>query len=297
MGENKVTTDPNWKDFNYYFNLDTKIQDNYISNIKMQRIEQQQKVQELELKQLFEFLENWKSKYDVFCHEFSCYSYYANQDMIWDRAYDREPFKYLETSKREVYIDDFFNMVLGRSAKFELHSYQNPHMSHNRQSMYGYSKEQATVVKTDKFMLTGKDSGYRLDIRMHPALVVSLIATMYDNYTVFDLMRNKRFREFVGNLCSAYCVEFSLKYNTIHVPYTFVVEKLNSRIFQCNGVAFRTENELFIIDSTGDKTTFKYPHLDEIFGNNRTKALTREDIQLYSIVNEGRKPIMYDFEF
>lgn len=39
-----------------------------------------------------------------------------------------------------------------------------------------------------------------------------------------------------------------------------------------------------------------YNHLDSLFGEDRKEPLTWEDLQLYSIVNEGRKPLMYDFE-
>ena len=40
-----------------------------------------------------------------------------------------------------------------------------------------------------------------------------------------------------------------------------------------------------------------YNHLDKIFVPCRKKPLDEEDLQLYSILNEGKKPTMYDFEF
>ncbi len=42
---------------------------------------------------------------------------------------------------------------------------------------------------------------------------------------------------------------------------------------------------------------FSYKHLDELFGKNRKEVLTYEDLQLYSICNEGRKPFIYDWDF
>lgn len=286
-----MKTNLDWETFNHYYNVDTKIQDNYINATAMQMSAQRKQKQELELQQLFEFLEKWKEKYDIFCHVFDCYSYYVTQDMIWDRKYDINSFDCLGTTKKEVHIDGFFNTILNRYASFELRS-RSGYYSKD----YGHSlQNDIMVTETDKFRLSGKDGNYHLNTRFSVSLVVSLIAALSDNCIVFDLMKNKKFSDFMGNLCYTATIDFSLRNNAIDIPDKIIIDcpKFNSEGL----IRFSINSEVLIIKSLYGTNKLTYPHLDKIFGTNRTKPLDSEDLQLYSILNSGNKPLMYDFEF
>lgn len=255
-----------------------------------------QREQEHQLQKLFEFVELWKDRYKLFCENFDSYSYTEQMMPIYSEYSERG---YIPFPKSEFYIDEFFNMILNKRAKFEIQQYkQNYNPDYDLSGrVYQYSKQpdQNIIISGDKFTIIGKDSGYRLDIKMDAALICSLIGAISNNYTVYQwYSKQSRFKEFIDKMSNShYFVEFqvSSQYNRLLISGSQNDPSLSIDI-DGKWLYFIMPNEIVRIENR-----LHYNHLDNLFGKDREKPLTEEDLQLYSIVNEGRKLIMYDFEF
>lgn len=252
-----------------------------------------QREQEHQLQRLFEFIKLWKDRYELFCDNFDTYSYTEQSMPLWSR--DKSEHGYVPLPKSEFYIDEFFNMILNKRAKFEIQQYKqnyNPEYDlSGRIYQYSTQPDQNIIISGNKFTLIGKDSKYRLDIKMNAALICSLIGAISNNYIIYQWYSKKsRFKEFIDKMSNShYFVEFN-GYNRIYVsgsqsePHLFIDVEGKWLYFTLPNEIVRVENRLH------------YHHLDNLFGSDRKEPLTEEDLHLYSIVNEGRKPLMYDFE-
>lgn len=257
------------------------------------------KQQEQELYNLFQFIKIWRDKYDLFCHEFNCYTITKSSIPVWSGSNNQYGFD--TVIKSEFYVDQFFYTLLDKRFKFEIqeHEYRRgmdyDYLEPNyfKRNLYG-TPNTTKVIYGDKFIMSWQDNNYRLDIKLNSALICSLLVAISNNFTVYDWYSKKsRFKEFIDKMSNDF------KY------LTFEFNKSHSRIKLCG------RQEMIIdIDTRrgwfyfifGDEVVrvenkLYYAHLDKIFGSDRTKPLTEEDIQLYSILNESRKPLMYDFEF
>ena len=258
-----------------------------------------QREQEHQLQKLFEFIELWKDHYELFCDNFNAYSYTKQSMPVWSEGYTENGYLKLTYPKSEFYIDEFFNMILNKRAKFEIQEYRKNYDSVYDTSVkiyqYSMQPDQKIVVSGSKFTIIGKDGCYRLDIKMNAALICGLIVALSNNYIIYDwYSKQSRFKEFIDRMSSShYFVEFQVnsQYNKVLISGSQNEPSLRIDI-DGEWLYFILPNEILRIENR-----LHYNHLDKLFGENREKPLTREDLQLYSIVNEGRKPIMYDFEF
>ncbi len=251
------------------------------------------------MQKLFEFIELWKDHYELFCDNFNAYSYTKQSMPVWSEGYTENGYLKLTYPKSEFYIDEFFNMVLNKRAKFEIQEYHKNYDSVYDMSgkIYQYSMQpdQNIVVSGSKFTIIGKDGCYRLDIKMNDALICGLIVALSNNYIIYDwYSKQSRFKEFIAKMAKGHCfVKFQVnsQYNRVLISGS---QNEPSLCIDIDGewLYFILPNEILRIENR-----LHYNHLDKLFGENREKPLTREDLQLYSIVNEGRKPLMYDFEF
>lgn len=288
-------------DFNKYKELYQCGFSNSITDVSAMSYSQAQlwtKEQEHQLQTLFGFIELWKERYELFCDNFDTYSYTEQRMPLWST--DRVDRGLITLPRCEFYIDEFFNMILNKRAKFEIQQYrQNCNPEYDRSGrIYEYSKQpdQNIIISGNKFTIIGKDNNYRLDIKMNAALICSLIGAISNNIVVHQwYSRQSRFKEFIDNMAkSHYYVEFG-GINS-RQPYVLVSGSQNEptlRIdFDGGWLYFILPNEILRVENR-----VHYNHLDKIFGSDRTKQLTEEDVQLYSILNDGRKPKMYDFEY
>lgn len=258
-----------------------------------------QREQEHQLQKLFEFIELWKEHYELFCDNFNAYSYTKQSMPVWSEGYTENGYLKLTYPKSEFYIDEFFNMVLNKRAKFEIQEYRKNYDSVYDMSgkIYQYSMkpDQDIIISGAKFTIISRDNNYRLDIKMNAALICSLIVALSNNYIIYDwYSKQSKFKEFIDKMAKGhYFVRLGLsESNGKHLSLegsdilTNVLIDVNESYlyFILPNEVLRVENRLH------------YNHLDKLFGESMEKPLTREDLQLYSIVNEGRKPLMYDFE-
>lgn len=258
-----------------------------------------QREQEHQLQKLFEFIGLWKDHYELFCDNFNAYSYTKQSMPVWSEGYTENGYLKLTYPKSEFYIDEFFNMVLNKRAKFEIQEYRKNYDSVYDTSVkfyqYSMQPDQKIVVSGSKFTIIGKDGCYRLDIKMNAALICGLIVALSNNYIIYDwYSKQSRFKEFIDRMSSShYFVEFQVnsQYNKVLISGSQNEPSLRIDI-DGEWLYFILPNEILRIENR-----LHYNHLDKLFGENREKPLTREDLQLYSIVNEGRKVIMHDFEF
>ncbi|ULG01869.1 hypothetical protein phiA047_0138 [Aeromonas phage phiA047] len=251
---------------------------------------------EKEIYNLIEFIRLWKDRYKLFCGKFNAYPYTEQSMPLWSR--DRSERGYAPIPKSEFYIDEFFNMILNKRAKFEIQQYKN------YDSVYGFDgksyqyttqPDQNILISGGKFTLIGKDNNYRLDIKMNAALICSLIGAISNNHVIHQwYSKQSRFKEFIEKMTTShYFIEFQVddRYTRILISGSQNDPSLRIDI-DGRWLYFILQNEVLRIENR-----LHYNHLDSLFGEDRKEPLAREDIQLYSIVNEGRKPIMYDFEF
>lgn len=256
------------------------------------------KQQEQDLYNLFQFIKIWKDKYDLFCHEFKCYTYTGPRIPVRSCNSPIEECGYLLLPKVEFYIDEFFNMILNKRAKFEIQQYlQNYNPEYDKVGrIYEYTKQpdKNIIISGNKFTMIGKDNTYRLDIKMNAALICSILSALSNNYIIYDwYSKQSRFKEFIDTLSNkAYYLTFDVGKRSTRVNIrgqeTMTIDidsELHWFYIVYNDEVVRVENKIY------------YSHLDKIFGKDRTKQLTEEDIQLYSILNNGNKPLMYDFEY
>ena len=286
----------------YYGNFDTSYT-NFPSNLNALSynvVREQNNKFEKEIYNLIEFIRLWKDRYKLFCENFDAYYYYTPQSLpFWSR--DKSERGYVQLPKSEFYIDEFFNMILNKRAKFEIQQYRQNYSPEydNSGRLYEYSKQpdQNIIISGNKFTIIGKDNNYRLDIKMNAALICSLITAMSSNFCTFAWYgKGDRFKDFITNIANDFkylTANFNNQYHSRFVIWGNEKEMIID-IDTANNVLYLIYgSEILKLDH--DK--LHYNHLDKIFGSDREKPLTAEDIQLYSIVNEGRKPIMYDFEY
>ncbi|QDB73969.1 hypothetical protein [Aeromonas phage 4L372D] len=279
----------------YYGNFDTSYT-NFPSNLNALSYnvarEQNNKF-EKEIYNLIEFIRLWKDRYELFCENFD--AYYTKQSMpLWSR--DRSERGYVPLPRSEFYIDEFFNMILNKRAKFEIQEYKKDYsMKRDIELRYTQVPDRNIIISGNKFTIIGKDNNYRLDIKMNAALICSLIGAMSNNHVIYQwYSKQSRFKEFIDRMAAYhYFIEFQIdnRYSRILISGGQNYPSLRIDI-DGKWLYFILPNEILRVENT-----LHYNHLDSLFGKDRKEPLTQEDIQLYNIVNEGRKPIMYDFEF
>ena len=198
--------------------------------------------------------------------------------------------------KAEFYIDEFFNMILNKGAKFEIQEYKNNYtLKNNKEFNYTQTPDKNIIISGNKFTIVGKDNNYRLDIKMNAALICSLIGAISNNHVIHQwYSKQARFKEFIEKMAvSHYFIEFQIDNRYTRILISGSQNDPNLRIdIDGRWLYFILPNEILRVENR-----LHYNHLDSLFGEDRKEPLTREDLQLYSIVNEGRKPLMYDFEF
>lgn len=256
-----------------------------------------QREQEHQLQKLFEFIELWKDHYELFCDNFNAYSYTKQSMPVW--SMDKSERSYVPLPRAEFYIDEFFNMILTKRAKFEIQQYRQNYSPEydNSGRLYEYSKQpdQNIIISGSKFTIIGKDNNYRLDIKMNAALICSLIGAISNNHVIYQwYSKQSKFKEFIEKMAAShYFIEFQIDKMYTRILISGSQNDPSLRIdIDGRWLYFILPNEILRVENR-----LHYNHLDSLFGEDRKEPLTREDIQLYSIVNEGRKPLMYDFEY
>lgn len=252
---------------------------------------------EKEIYNLIEFIRLWKDRYELFCSKFNAHSYTTQTMPVW--SMDKSERSYVPLPRAEFYIDEFFNMILTKRAKFEIQQYRQnySHEYDNSGRLYEYSKQpdQNIIISGSKFTIIGKDNNYRLDIKINAALICSLIGAISNNYVIHQwYSKQSRFKEFIEKMAAShYFIEFQIDKMYTRILISGSQNDPSIRIdIDGRWLYFILPNEILRVENR-----LHYNHLDSLFGEDRKEPLTREDLQLYSIVNEGRKPIMYDFEF
>lgn len=252
---------------------------------------------EKEIYNLMEFIRLWKDRYDLFCGNFDTYSYTEQSMPLWSR--DKSERSYVPLPKSEFYIDEFFNMILNKRAKFEIQQYRQNYDSvcgfDGKSYQYTTQPDQNIIISGNKFTIIGKDNNYRLDIKMNAALICSLIGVMSNNHVIYKwYSKQSKFKKFIEKMAAShYFIEFQIDNRYTRILISGSQNDPSLRIdIDGRWLYFILPNEILRVENR-----LHYNHLDSLFGEDRKEPLTREDLQLYSIVNEGRKPLMYDFEF
>ena len=249
---------------------------------------------EKEFSNLMEFIRLWKDRYELFCGKFNAYSYTTQNMQAW--SMDKSERGYVPLHESEFYIDEFFNMILNKGAKFEIQEYKNNYtLKNNKEFNYTQTPDKNIIISGNKFTIVGKDNNYRLDIKMNAALICSLIGAISNNHVIYQwYSKQSKFKEFIEKMAAShYFIEFQIDKMYTRILISGSQNEPSLRIdIDGEWLYFILPNEILRIENR-----LHYNHLDKLFGENREKPLTREDLQLYSIVNEGRKPLMYDFEF
>ena len=226
------------------------------------------------------------------------YYYYAEQNLARCSP-DPSAIGCIPLPESEFYIDKFFDMILNKRAKFEVQQYKqnyNPEYDlSGRIYQYTVQPDQNIIISGNRFTIIGKDGWYRLDIKMNAALICSLIGAISNNHVIYQwYSKQSRFKEFIEKMAAShYFIEFQIdnRYTRILISGSQNDQSLRIDI-DGRWLYFILPNEVLRVENR-----LHYNHLDSLFGEYRKEPLTREDLQLYSIVNEGRKPLMYDFEF
>lgn len=249
---------------------------------------------EKEIYNLIEFIRLWKDRYELFCGKFIAYSYTTQNMPVW--SMDKSERGYVPLPKSEFYIDEFFNMILNKRAKFEIQEYRNNYtLKNNKEFYYTQNPDQNIIISGNKFTIAGKDNKYHLDIKMNAALICSLIGAISNNHVVYQwYSKQSKFKKFIEKMATShYFIEFQIDNRYTRILISGSQNEPSLRIdIDGEWLYFILPNEVLRIENG-----LHYNHLDSLFGKDRKEPLTAEDIQLYSILNEGRKPIMYDFEF
>lgn len=248
---------------------------------------------EKEIYNLIEFIKLWKDRYELFCENFDAYSYTEQNIPVWSAEHRERG--YIPLPKSQFYIDELFNMILNKKAKFEIQQYKAPYCKYDWITATEPKYNKNIIISGYKFTIIGKDNNYRLDIKMNAALICSLIGAISNNYIIYDwYSKHSRFKEFIDRMAAShYFIEFQIdnRYSRILISGGQNYPSLRIDI-DGKWLYFILPNEILRVENR-----LHYNHLDSLFGKDRKEPLTQEDIQLYNIVNEGRKPIMYDFEF
>lgn len=248
---------------------------------------------EKEIYNLIEFIRLWKDRYELFCGKFNVYPY-TTQNMP-RRSMDKSERGYVPLPESEFYIDEFFNMILNKGAKFEIQECKNNYtLKNNKEFNYTQTPDKNIIISGGKFTIIGKDNNYRLDIKMNAALICSLIGAISNNHVIYQwYSKQSKFKKFIEKTVSShYFIEFQIDNRYTRILISGSQNDPGLRIdIDGRWLYFILPNEVLRVENR-----LHYNHLDSLFGEDRKEPLTREDLQLYSIVNEGRKVIMHDFE-
>lgn len=248
---------------------------------------------ENDIRKLSVFMEIWKDCYETFCRKFNCHTWTAQAMPIWST--ESSDILHVSLPKSELYIDSFFNMIINKTARFEIQQYKEPYdVQPDKYPYYTSLPDQNILISGKTFIVSGKDNRYQLDTKINNALICSLIVALSNNYIIYDwYSKQSKFKKFIDYIAkSHYFIRFSIddNINRVHIgggtkdPLTIDIDR-NWLYLVISDETLRVENKLH------------YNHLDGLFGKDRKDPLTEEDIQLYSIANGGRKPLMFDFEF
>lgn len=250
---------------------------------------------EKEFSNLMEFIRLWKDRYELFCGKFNAYSYTTQNMQVW--SMDKSERGYVPLHESEFYIDEFFNMILNKGAKFEIQEYKNNYtLKNNKEFNYTQTPDKNIIISGNKFTIVGKDNNYRLDIKMNAALICSLIGVISNNHVMYQwYSKQSNFKKFVEKISNEFkylSFEISNRKTTRIKLSSGIEDMLVDIDTSCGWCYLIYRNEVVKIENN-----LGYNHLESLFGKDRKEPLTAEDLQLYSIVNEGRKPLMYDFEY
>lgn len=164
---------------------------------------------EKEIYNLIEFIRLWKDRYELFCGKFNAYSYTTQNMQVW--SMDKSERGYVPLPESEFYIDEFFNMILNKRAKFEIQEYKNNYtLKNNKEFNYTQTPDKNIIISGNKFTIVGKDNNYRLDIKMNAALICSLIGVISNNHFMYQwYSKQSRFKEFIEKMAAShYFIEF-----------------------------------------------------------------------------------------
>lgn len=194
----------------YQCDFDSSMTD--VSATSYSQVQLRQKEQEHKLQKLFEFISIWKDQYHNFCLKFNTYSYKEQRMTVWFT--EGLPSRHIPLPNSEFYIDEFFNIILNKSAKFEIQEYKNQYNNLNRNKEYMYTQipDQNIIISGNKFTIVGKDNNYRLDIKLNAVMICSMIVALSNNYIIYNWYSKKsKFKEFIENVAqSNYFIEFQI---------------------------------------------------------------------------------------
>ena len=263
------------------------------------------------VEELFKFIEEWYHNYKVVCEDFDLYYKVPIAGFIYHNF--KKGFESFENRKTDFFSVNFFEKILQKMCIFEkitppTYNYDgfNESRAYNH---YIKSLDSKLCIMSEHFTLSRESSDankvWTLDTKMannqspQQGLVLSLIVTLMGNYVPLSLYkRNKHFRNFIDKFSEVTQFDFRFEgHDKALVVYEGVVRSVpDYTTFKCG----KWSDESVVIDhdrSNSGNLRFTYKHLDELFGKNREERLTDQDLQLYSICNEGRKPFIYDWEF
>lgn len=268
--------------------------------------------------QLFKFIEQWYHNYKVVCEEFDLYSEVPVNGIIPIDCYDNglESYEY-GFRKVDFFSVNFFEKILQKTCIFEkIVQPQYDYFSSFNRNEIGYncvpSPASKLCIMSERFTLSRESNNtnrvWVLDTKMannqspQQGLVLSLIQTLMGNYVPLSLYkRNKNFRNFIDKFSDTTQFDFRFEGSDkeMSTERGSIVSYPDWTIFR---YVTRTVDgaELVTIHHhrfESNNLMFSYKHLDELFGKDRKEMLTKEDLQLYSICNEGRKPFIFDWEF
>lgn len=265
------------------------------------------------VEELFKFIEEWYHNYKLVCEEFDLYNKVPVSGYI--PVGSGEIFEsYKEFMKTvDLFSANFFEKILQKTCIFEkitqpIYNYGGFNEPRAAYNSYIKSPDSKLCIMSEHFTLSRESNDtnkvWTLDTRMannqspQQGLVLSLIATLMNNYVPLSLYkRNKHFRNFIDDVSKR--TQFDFKLDSVE------------QYLLCTGVELRTvhfytvfrygqrleESVVVHHDFCHTGSKFTYNHLDQLFGKNRKEMLTSEDLQLYSICNEGRKPFIFDWDF
>lgn len=269
------------------------------------------------VEELFKFIEEWYYNYKVVCEEFDLYHKVPVNGVIPVGCCDNGIESYQHGfHKVDFFSVNFFEKILQKTCIFEKivspvdnfnYNYAADFYGQNRYTMQ--QPPSKLCIMSERFILSRESSDtnrvWTLDTEMvnnqspQQGLALSLIATLMNNYIPLSLYkRNKHFRNFIEDVVSK------------RTQFDFRLDSVEQYLL-CTGVELRSvpfytvfrygqwleESVVVAHDFCHTGSKFTYKHLDELLGKNRKERLTEEDLQLYSICNEGRKPFIFDWEF
>lgn len=268
--------------------------------------------------QLFKFIEEWFHNYRLVCEEFDLYHNVPVRGYIPIGNYEYNIESYIDClHNADFFSVSFFEKILQKTCIFE--KIVSPADKFNydySQAFYGQNKyltlsepPSKLAITSEHFTLSRESSDtnrvWTLDTRMannqspQQGLALSLIATLMNNHVSLSLYkRNKHFRNFIDKFSEVTQFDFRFE-GPDKLLVTSEVEVRSNP--DCTTLKYKEgSKECVRIDHCrfgSNNLMFSYKHLDELYGKNRKEMLTEEDLQLYRICNEGRKPFIYDWEF